>query len=151
MNDKFNRLLAPLANRIGSLLGVGKLTRVDPGSDQQCQVEMLEGELRDKLPHSMLYGFQHVPLPGAEAFAVFLRGDKSGGIVIQISDPRYSPTLEPGEVALYDDQAQTIHIARDGIYIQSDKKIVVEGKIELTGEIHIEGECKINGITQTGD
>lgn len=146
MIDQFNRLLAPLANRISSLFTVGKLTRIDPGASQQCQVEMLEDELRDKIPHHMPYGFAHVPQPGADALTVFLRGDKSGGIVIQIHDPRHSPTLQPGEVALHDDQAQVVHIARDGISIKSNQKITIEAPT-----IDINGTCKINGITQIGN
>jgi phage baseplate assembly protein V len=152
MLEQINRMMQPLANRISSLMTLGKLTRIDPGANQQCQVEMLEDELRDQLPHNMPYGFSHVPQPGADAYTVFLRGDKSGGIVLQISDPRHTPTLQPGEVALHDDQEQIIHITRDGITIKTDKLVTIDSpEINISGNINLNGIVKINGITQVGN
>lgn len=150
MRDQINRLLKPLADRISGLIAVGKLTRIDPGADQQCQVELQEDVLRDKIPHHMPYGFAHVPLTGSEPLVVYLRGDASGGLVIQIRDPRYQPTLVAGEVALHDDQQQIIHIARDGIYIKTDKQVVIDSpQSTFTGDVIINGECTISGIAFT--
>ena len=153
MLDQINRLLGPLANRINSLVNIGKLTRIDPGAEQQCQVELQEDVLRDKIPHHLPYGFAHVPHAGSEPLVVYLRGDASGGIVIQISDSRYQPTLVAGEVALHDDQQQVIHIARDGIHIKTDKPIKIVGSevgIEADN-ITIDGNCFINGVKQVGN
>lgn len=155
--ENIRRLLEPLSNRIGSLIAVGVLRRIDPGKDQQCQIEMLEDELRDRVPHHMPYGFTHVPMDGAEPLAVFLRGDKSGGIVIQIRDNRYQPTLKRGEVALHDDQSQMIHIARHGIHISTDKPVSISASevtvdaplCRFTGNVEIGKECTINGIAFT--
>lgn len=147
MLDQVKRLLEPLSNRINSLVGVGVLRRIDPGQQQQCQVELLEGELRDKLPHHLPYGHASVPLEGAEPLVVFLRGDKSGGIVIQVSDPRHQPTLKPGESALHDDQGQTVHIRRDGIVVKSDKKVIVETpQAQFTGDVTIAGDLQVPTI-----
>ncbi len=140
MLDQIKRLLEPLSNRINSLIGVGVLRRIDPGTTQYCQVELLEGELRDKLPHHLPYGHASVPLEGAEPLVVFLRGDKSGGIVIQVSDPRHQPTLEKGESSLHDDQGQTVHIRRDGILVRSSMKVTVDTpSAAFTGDVDITG------------
>lgn len=150
MREQFNRMLRPLADRISGMIGVGKLTRIDPGANQQCQVEMQEDVMRDKIPHHLPYGFAHVPQPGAEPLVAYLRGDASGGIVIQIRDPRHQPTLAPGEVALHDDQLQTIHITRTGILIKTDKLVTIASPTALfTGDVEIQGECRINGIDFT--
>ncbi len=152
MLKEMNRMLKPLADRVSGMLAVGKLTRIDPGADQQCQVEMQEDVLRDKIPHHLPYGFAHVPQPGAEPLVAYLRGDASGGIVIQIRDPRHQPTLAPGEVALHDDQEQTVHITRDGILIKTDKKVTIESpETNIAGKINLDGIVKINGITQIGN
>ena len=147
MLEQFKRLLDPLSNRINSLLTIGVLRRIDPGAIQHCQVELLEGELRDKLPHHLPYGHASVPLDGAEPLVVFLRGDKSGGIVIQVSDPRHQPTLQKGESSLYDEQGQTVHITRHGIVIRSDQSVRVESpKTHLTGDVVIEGQLDVPEI-----
>lgn len=149
MLDQFKRLLEPLSNRINSLITVGVLRRIDPGSTQHCQVELLEGELRDKVPHHLPYGHASVPLDGAEPLVVFLRGDKSGGIVIQVSDPRHQPTLKKGESALHDDQDQTVHISRDGIVIRSSMKVTIDTPAaEFTGDVTIAGDTKMEGGLQ---
>jgi phage gp45-like len=152
MREQLNRLLRPLADRISGMVAVGILRRIDPGANQQCQVELQEDVLRDQLPHHLPYGFAHVPLEGAEPLVVYLRGDASGGLVIQIRDPRHQPTLASGEVALYDDQQQIVHISRNGIHIETDKPVIVKGStinIEAS-QININGECYINGIKQIG-
>lgn len=144
------RLLEPLSNRINALVGIGRLRRINPGSEQYAQVEMLEDELRDKLLHHMPYGFCYVPQDGAEPFVVFMRGDKSDGLVLQVRDPRYQPTLAKGESALYDDQTQTVHIKRDGIVVKSHKKVTMDTPTAyFTGDVEIAGECTINGIKFT--
>jgi len=148
MMDQIKRLLEPLSNRINSLVSVGILRRIDAGSNQQCQVELMEGELRDKLPHHLPYGYASVPLEGAEPLVVFLRGDKSGGIVIQVSDPRYQPTLEQGEAALHDDQGQTVHIKRDGILVRSSWQVTVDTPSAMfTGDVGIAGKLTVPDIT----
>ena len=147
MLEQFKRLLEPLSNRINSLLTVGVLRRIDPGSKQLCQVELLEGELRDKLLHHLPYGHASVPLDGAEALVVFLRGDKSGGIVIQVSDPRHQPTLEKGESALHDDQGQTVHITRNGILVKSHLAVTVDApSSHFTGNVSIDGKLEVPDI-----
>lgn len=150
MRDQINRLLRPLADRISGLIAVGRLTRIDPGANQECQVELQEDVLRDKLPHHLPYGFTHVPLEGSEPLVVYLRGDASGGLVIQIRDPRHQPKLAAGEVALHDDQQQIIHIARDGIHIKTDKLVVIDSPLtKINGDVVIEGECTVGGIAFT--
>lgn len=152
MIDQLKRLLEPLSNRINSLISVGVLRRIDPGSQQQCQVELLEGELRDKLPHHMPYGHASVPLDGAEPLVVFLRGDKSGGIVIQISDPRHQPSLVKGESALHDDQGQIIHITRDGIVIRSSMSVAIDAPVAtFTGDISVSGSLSADNVDVSGD
>lgn len=152
MIDQLKRLLEPLSNRINSLITVGVLRRIDPGSQQQCQVELLEGELRDKLLHHMPYGHASVPLDGAEPLVVFLRGDKSGGIVIQISDPRHQPALEKGETALHDDQGQIVHITRDGIVVRSPKRVTIDTPVAtFTGDVSVSGRFSADNVDASDD
>lgn len=90
------------------------------------QVRLLADEVRDDLEHVEPYGFTSEPLDDEqpEAFAAFFSGDRSHGIVFCIADRRYRLTkLKAGEVALYDDQGQKVHLTRDGIVVHTDKQL----------------------------
>jgi phage gp45-like len=54
----------------------------------------------------------------AEAMVLFLNGQRSHGVVLGIGDRRYRiKGTKEGEVAIYDDQKQQIHITRDGVHV----------------------------------
>ena len=62
----------------------------------------------------------------AECVVVFVNGDRSHPVVIQVDDRRYRlKGLQSGELALYDDQQQQVHITRNGIVasVPNDKTI----------------------------
>ena len=89
-------------------------------------MRLLADEVRDDLEHVEPYGFTSEPLDDEqpEAFAAFFGGDRSHGIVFCIADRRYRLTkLKAGEVALYDDQGQKVHLTRDGIVVHTDKQL----------------------------
>ena len=58
------------------------------------------------------YGFTSRPLAGSEV--IFIR-QGNHFVAIASDDRRYRITLEAGELALYDDQGQKVHLKRDGI------------------------------------
>lgn len=54
-----------------------------------------------------------MPLPGAEALAAFIGGNRDHGIVIAVDDRRYRLRgLEGGEVAIYTDEGDKIVLKR---------------------------------------
>ena len=96
---------------------------------QELQIDMRSGETRDKLEHALMYGVAHYPHEGAEAITVFPDGDQGFGLVLSVYDRRYRLKLEnPGEVALYDDQGQKLHLTREGIEIITSKKLTLTAK-----------------------
>lgn len=70
------------------------------------------------------YGFTSRPQAGSEA--VYL---VEGNLVLAIGsdDRRYRIAVESGEVALYDDLGQKVHLTRDGIAIDSPLPVTVNG------------------------
>lgn len=72
---------------------------------------------REYLQH---YGYTSRPLEGAEA--VIIR-DGNHIVMIASDDRRYRIKLEAGEVALYDDLNQKVHLTRTGIEVESPAKI----------------------------
>lgn len=156
----FSRLLAPYARRLGNLLARGVVSAVNAAKKMQSlQVRLLAGEVKDVVEHFEPYGFTAHPHAGAEAFAAFLDGDRSHGIVLLVADRRYRlKSFAPGEVAIYDDLGQKVHLTRAGIVIDgaglpvtitNTPKVRMETPLlEVTGEI--EDRCDSDGVTMEG-
>lgn len=166
------RLMRPLRQQISNLIARGTIAAVDAARKMQSlQVRLLAGEIKDTIEHVEPYGFTSHPQAGAEAVALFLDGDRSHGVVLVVADRRYRLTsLEAGEVALYDDLGQKVHLTRDGMVIdgaglpivinnapsvtvtspvvtlQASTKVRIESaELESTGEI--KDRCDSDGST----
>ncbi len=146
MEDFINRKISPLFRRVQLIVGHGVLRLVnDTHHVQQVQAEFLAGEVRDGMERFQQYGFTSVPKAGAEVVAVFLGGNRSHGIVVAVGDRQFRlKGMQGGEVALYDDQGQAVHLTRQGIVIKGaglpititdTPKLRVEGALEVTGDI----------------
>ncbi len=127
--NSFRRLAGPMARQIRMMISRAIINLVnDDGGLQEVQVGLLAmpqpggtvgRELSDNVEVVRQYGFTAHPHPGAEAVFVSVAGIRSHGLVIAIEDRRYRLTgLAAGEVALYDDLGQTVHLTRTGIVIK---------------------------------
>lgn len=146
--EVLKRVLSPINRRIKLLCTRGLVRRSDAAGDvQRLQVELHKGELLDDIDDVERYGLTSNPHDGAETVTLSLSGRRSHTIVVQVGDRRYRlKGLAKGEVALYDDQAQTVHIRRDGIYITSAQQLVVDTLQALfTGDVAIDGELYVVG------
>lgn len=124
---------------------------------QMLQVEMAGGEGKSDIEHMEAYGFTAAPLTGAEAVAAYFDGDRSHGVVLVVSDRRYRiKGLTSGEVAVYDDQGQSVTLTRAGIVVNGAGKPITftnapkarfEMDIEATGEI--KDKCDSSGLTMS--
>lgn len=125
---------------------------------QTLQVRLLAGEVRDGLEHLEPYGFTACPHPGAETLAAFLNGDRSHGVVIVAADRRYRlQGLAPGEVAIYTDEGDKIHLKRGRVieFVTGTLNITASSsvnfetpKITTTGVIHSAGDQVAGGVSQ---
>jgi len=116
MIDALQRLLEPIRRRLALLMGKGivTLSKEDQGN-QRLQVQLLADEVRDDMERLQEYGFTSRPLSGAEAVVLFPNGSRELGLVIAIDDRRYRlQPLEEGEVALYTDEGDKVHMKRGG-------------------------------------
>lgn len=139
--------IGPLVRRLRLLVGKGTLHLVDDSAGvQTIQATFLAGETRDGLERAQDYGFTSVPLAGMQPIAVFLGGDRSNGVVLAVADRTFRlKGMQGGEVAIYDDQGQSVHLTRDGIVIKGAGKPVIITEtpkvraetpmLECTGEI----------------
>ena len=123
-------MTAPLARRVRLLArrAVVKLV-YDDVKMQELQLALFAGEVRDGVERWEDYGLTSHPIPGAEALVLALGGSTDHCAVVKVGDRRYRlVNLAEGEVALYDDQGQVIHLKRN-------KHIHIYGAEKLTADV----------------
>jgi phage gp45-like len=118
-------------------------TRAGQTKLQHLDIGVLKGETHEGAEHMEAYGITAKPHAGAEVVVAFIGGNRAHPIVISVADRQYRlQGLESGEVALYDDLGQKVHLTRDGIVIEAPK-------IRLLGDTTIEGKLDILGDSVT--
>lgn len=104
--------------------GRGMLT-----SKTKVQTTVMEGETPPDVKRIEPYGFSYRPISaGFETYVVFPSGDRSRGLCLIIGDKRYEMDIQPGEVALHDDQGQSVYLKRDKIVINTPFDFEVRAK-----------------------
>jgi phage baseplate assembly protein V len=139
------KLIEPLRRRMALMVARGVVSVVNDSLKlQNVQVKLLSGEVRD-YERIQQYGFTSVPLETAEAVAVCIDGDRDHGIVIAVDDKRYRiKGLQGGEVALYTDEGDKIHLKR------GHKIEMIAGTALVPGEITIKAEGTPMGAVRLG-
>jgi phage baseplate assembly protein V len=121
----------------------------DSGTLQALQVELQAGVVRDQVERFQQYGLTSVPLPGAEGIALAVGGSTDHLVLISVDDRRYRlKALAGGEVALYDDQGQAVHLTREGIVVRGAGKPITltdTALIKLDADVQITGDLQLNG------
>lgn len=119
MLEAIEKLTAGARGRAALMVGRCILKAIgDSKSVQLVQAQLLAEEVHDDVERIQEYGFTSVPKAGAEGVVVFVGGNRDHGLVIAVEDRRYRlKGLASGEVAIYDDQGQKVHITRSGIVI----------------------------------
>lgn len=113
-----SRIIDPLKRRVSLMVGRAILSAAadDSLTLQTLQLDVLSDETLSDLERFQNYGFTGVPFKGAEAVVVFAQGNRDHGLVIAVDDRRYRlKGLQNGEVAMYTDEGDKIHIKRGGI------------------------------------
>lgn len=123
----------------------GKLIGVDM---QGLSGESVSGEL---FQH---YGFSSAPLPGAEYLVIPVGGNSKHAIVAASEDGRYRIGLQDGEVSIYTDEGDYVHLKRgrvveivtDTLVVKAGKKVRFETPIvEMSGDQRVGSNIKADG------
>lgn len=139
-----NRLLGPLRRGLAHLVARAVVTLVEDAAKMQTlQLGLLADETLDGAEHWQPYGYTYKPHAGAEALVLAVGGHRAHSVVIACADRRYRLTgLADGEVALYTDEGDKIHLKRG-------KVIDIE-----TNTLNVKAAAAVNFdtplITQTG-
>lgn len=80
------------------------------------------------------YGVTSAPLPGAEFIALPVGGNSKHTVVVASEDGRYRVTLKDGEVALYTDEGDYIHMKRGRLIEVETDTLLVKAKTKVRFE-----------------
>lgn len=137
MNDRQTiRLLERLSRRMRNIVARGVISLVrDARKWQSAQLELLDGEVLDDAERAQQYGFSSVPHAGAEAVVLFVGADRSHPVVLAVDDRRYRvQALKDGEVAIYTDEGDRIHLKRQRTIEVSTRHFVLRAEEDVTIE-----------------
>lgn len=126
---------------------------------QLLQATGLANEQIQAAEYFQHFGFTSNPPAGSMLVMVPLGGKTAHGIVIATEHGSYRlKNLAPGEVAIYDDLGQKVHLTRNGIVIDgANKQITITNtpkvrmetvQLEVTGQI--KDMCDSTGKTMSG-
>lgn len=118
-------------------------TRNTYGPNIGVEMEGLGGE---SIPGELFqhYGFTSGPLAGAEYIAIPVGGNSNHVVVVASEDARYRLSVKDGEVAIYTDEGDHIHLKRgrlievvtDTLVVKASAKVRFETPvIEATGRV----------------
>lgn len=157
MKTHLAALIEPLRRRIAGMVARGVVALIDDDETMQAlQVRLLAGETRDDVERFQQYGLTSHPHPDAEAVVVFVGGDRGHGIAVAVDDRRYRLVgLERGEVALYTDEGDKIHLKRGReIHVETTRLVIsapdgveITGDLSVTGAVDASGEVTANAAT----
>lgn len=159
MQVSTSRVLGPIRRRLAHLVARAVVTLVnDAAKMQTLQLGLLADEALDGVEHWQPYGFTYKPHTGAEALVLAAGGHRAHSVVIACADRRYRLTgLEDGEVAIYTDEQDKIHLKRGKVIdIETDTLNVKAATavnfdtpvITQTGRIVSEGDQIAGSISQ---
>lgn len=157
------RVLQGMQRRVMLTVGRAVIRKIsDDPKMQSVQAELLKGELRDSLERFQNYGFTSVPHPGAEGVAVFVGGNRDHGILVAVDDRRYRlKGMQGGEVALYTDEGDKVHLKRnreievitktlkitcETATVEASEKVTIDTpETEITGNLIVGGNMNVAG------
>lgn len=130
--------------RIALMIGRGRITTSnDSGNVQLLQVQLGQDEIRDNTPRLAEYGFTSMPPNGSDALVVFIGGERSNGAIVATGhQASRMKNLKTGEVAIFDDQGQSVYLTRSGIIIEGAGMPIM-----VNGDVIVNGDVTANGIS----
>ncbi len=152
MLQAIKKMLEPIQRRVMLMIAPATITAVDDSKGiQKLQIKLGKDEIRENINHIQQYGFTSHPKAQSECAVMFVGGNRDHGLVIAVDDSRYRlKKLAPGEVALYTDEGDVIHLKRGNkIEIKSAISVTINAPdTRITGNVSIEGDVSVTGSTQ---
>lgn len=132
------KMMMPIRRRVDLMISRAVIKTINlTGKIPIAQTSLLRGEIRDAVEIFQQYGFASGPIEGCEGVAVFIGGDRSNGIVIATEDRRYRLSIVKGEVAIFTDEGDKVHLKRGRTIevVAGTKVIMTTPVVEVSGNI----------------
>lgn len=99
----------------------------DSGGRQTAQVEATKGELISGMERMQEYGMSsYPPTEGTDCLVAFLGGNREQGMIIVAENRKFRiKGLEQGEVAIFDDLGNVVHLQREQVLVKAVTKAKV--------------------------
>ncbi|MCP4448275.1 MAG: phage baseplate assembly protein V [Myxococcales bacterium] len=109
-------LINRLRNRIANSIARAVVQVIDDEKKiQTLQLGVLEGEDVDDCERFQEYGFNSVPIAGAEAVVLFPNGDRAHPLIVAVDDRRHRPTdWDPGDAGTYNAAGAMVRLKASG-------------------------------------
>lgn len=100
------------------------------------------------------YGFSSAPLAGADYLVIPVGGSSNHCVVVASEDGRYRLQLKDGEVSLYTDEGDYVHMKRGRVIEVVTDELLFKVKnrvrfetplVEMSGDLHVERGIKADG------
>ena len=147
------RALAAITRRLRNVLRLGVLLR----SDDTGAVRLLQAQIGDEtltdIAHIEPYGFTSRAKTKAALVLAALKGNPAHTVCLNTGGGTYRLTeLAEGEVALYDDLGNVVHLMRDKIRVNAVTALDATAPVfNLTGDVNITGNTVFTGsVTANG-
>ncbi len=140
--------LGTLQRRLRMMLGRGLARLIDDADGLQVvQVQLLDDEVRE-LEHYQPYGYAYHAPDGGEAVTVAPNGVRANAMLLAIAHRAARlKGIAKGEVALYTDEGDVIHLKRGRIIevVAGTKVKVTAPTIEIVGNATVSGSLTVQG------
>ena len=145
--NQLDRWFNPWRRRI---MGIVRRLTVSGSTDalglQRLAIETLKDVAQNDVERVQNYGFTSRPLDGAEGVVIYMAGNQDHGVVIAVDDARYRiKSMEKGEVAIYTDEGDRIHLRRN------NEIEIVTGKLNIFAEAEVNIETVKATVNASGD
>ena len=141
-----------IANRIASMLGVGRITAMnDSGATQSVQYQTpLEVASAHRLAEC---GFSSGLPAGTDVVLAFLGGDRSSPVVIATNHQGFRHAdLQPGETVVYNQWGLYVHLTENGISVDAKgQDVTVNNAKNLTATATEQVKLITPKLLVTGD
>lgn len=134
-----------LLNRLHMLVMRGRVQLVDDTKAAQLMQVKVSSNWTQDVPRLAEYGLHSNPPAGADVVMLFMAGNPTDGIVIATGHQQYRLHLQPGEVALSDDQGQVVKLSRTGIEIAAPQGVSITGDVAIAGNLTVAGDTTFIG------
>lgn len=139
--------------RLRSLLRLAVLIRSDSSGPVQTVQVAVGSETLTDVEHLEPYGFTSRAKAGAAVLLAALKGNPGHSVAVSIGGRQFRlRDLEKGEVALYDDLGNVIHLMRDKLRVNAVTLLEATAPTtNISGDVNIIGNTTFTGtVTANG-